>query len=40
VVIGGFSVIANGFLRATKDSDLLVPMASSALPVARRRSGI
>jgi hypothetical protein len=25
VVIGGFSVIANGFLRATKDSDLLVP---------------
>jgi hypothetical protein len=25
VVIGGFSVIAHGFLRATKDSDLLVP---------------
>ncbi len=25
VIIGGFSVIANGFLRATKDSDLLVP---------------
>lgn len=25
VVIGGFSVIANGFLRATTDSDLLVP---------------
>ncbi len=25
VVIGGFSIIANGFLRATKDSDLLVP---------------
>jgi hypothetical protein len=25
VVIGGFSVIANGFLRATKDSELLVP---------------
>ncbi len=25
VVIGGFSVVANGFLRATKDSDLLVP---------------
>jgi hypothetical protein len=24
VVIGGFSVIANGYLRATKDSDLLV----------------
>lgn len=25
VIIGGFSVIANGFVRATKDSDLLVP---------------
>jgi hypothetical protein len=25
VIIGGFSVIANGFIRATKDSDLLVP---------------
>jgi len=25
VVIGGFSVIAHGFLRATKDSNLLVP---------------
>jgi len=25
VVIGGFSVMANGFVRATKDSDLLVP---------------
>jgi hypothetical protein len=25
VVIGGFSVIAHGYLRATKDSDLLVP---------------
>jgi hypothetical protein len=25
VVIGGFSVVANGFVRATKDSDLLVP---------------
>jgi hypothetical protein len=24
VVIGGFSVIANGYLRATKDSDLLI----------------
>ena len=24
-MIGGFSVIANGFVRATKDSDLLVP---------------
>jgi hypothetical protein len=28
VVIGGFSVIANGFVRATKDSDLLVPDAA------------
>jgi hypothetical protein len=25
VVIGGFSVIYHGYLRATKDSDLLVP---------------
>jgi hypothetical protein len=25
VVIGGFAVMANGFIRATKDSDLLVP---------------
>lgn len=25
VVIGGFSVMANGFIRATMDSDLLVP---------------
>jgi hypothetical protein len=25
VVIGGFSVIAHGYLRATRDSDLLVP---------------
>ena len=25
VVIGGFSVIAHGFVRATRDSDLLVP---------------
>lgn len=25
VVIGGFAVIAHGFVRATKDSDLLVP---------------
>jgi hypothetical protein len=30
VVIGGFSVIANGFLRATKDSDLLVPDGEEA----------
>jgi hypothetical protein len=25
VVVGGFSVIANGYVRATNDSDLLVP---------------
>lgn len=30
VVIGGFSVIANGFVRATKDSDLLVPDGAAA----------
>ena len=30
VVIGGFSVMANGFLRATKDSDLLVPDGDEA----------
>lgn len=30
VVIGGFSVIANGYLRATDDSDLLVPDGSDA----------
>ena len=30
VVIGGFSVMANGFVRATKDSNLLVPAAASA----------
>jgi hypothetical protein len=30
VVIGGFSVMANGFLRATKDSDLLVPDSPEA----------
>ena len=30
VVIGGFSVIANGYLRATKDSDLLVPDGTEA----------
>lgn len=30
VVIGGFSVIANGFVRATKDSDLLVPDGGEA----------
>ncbi len=31
VVIGGFSVIANGYLRATKDSDLLIPDDPGAL---------
>jgi hypothetical protein len=30
VVIGGFSVIAHGYLRATKDSDLLVPDGEAA----------
>lgn len=30
VVIGGFSVIANGFVRATRDSDLLVPDGDAA----------
>ena len=30
VVIGGFSVMANGFVRATKDSDLLVPDGAEA----------
>ena len=30
VVIGGFSVVANGFVRATKDSDLLVTDGSDA----------
>ncbi|HET9198567.1 MAG TPA: hypothetical protein VFN92_09985 [Solirubrobacterales bacterium] len=30
VVIGGFGVIANGFVRATRDSDLLVPDGAAA----------
>lgn len=30
VVIGGFSVIANGFVRATEDCDLLVPDGAEA----------
>lgn len=30
VVIGGFAVIANGHLRATRDSDLLVPDGEKA----------
>jgi hypothetical protein len=30
VVIGGFSVIFHGYVRATKDSDLLVPDGADA----------
>jgi hypothetical protein len=30
VVIGGFSVIAHGYVRATRDSDLLVPDGADA----------
>jgi hypothetical protein len=30
VVIGGFAVIAHGYIRATKDSDLLVPDGADA----------
>jgi hypothetical protein len=30
VVIGGFSVIAHGYIRATKDCDLLVPDSASS----------
>jgi hypothetical protein len=30
VVIGGFSVVFHGYIRATKDSDLLVPDGSDA----------
>lgn len=36
VVIGGFAVIANGFIRATKDSDLLVPDGPEADEAIRR----
>jgi hypothetical protein len=36
VVIGGFSVIANGVVRATKDSDLLVPDGADADDAIRR----
>jgi hypothetical protein len=36
VVIGGFSVIAHGYLRATKDSDLLVPDGPEADEAIRR----
>ena len=36
VVIGGFSVIAHGYLRATRDSDLLVPDGPEADEAIRR----
>jgi hypothetical protein len=36
VVIGGFSVIANGYLRATDDSDLLVPDGADTDEAIRR----
>lgn len=36
VVIGGFAVIANGFVRATRDSDLLVPDGPGADDAIRR----
>ena len=36
VVIGGFSVVANGFVRATKDSDLLVPDGAESDEAIRR----
>jgi len=36
VVIGGFSVIAHGYLRATRDSDLLVPDGPVADAAIRR----
>ena len=36
VVIGGFAVIAHGYFRATKDSDLLVPDAAEADAAIRR----
>ena len=40
VVIGGFSVIANGYLRATDDSDLLVPDGPDAdVAIVRSFSG-
>lgn len=32
VVIGGFSVIFHGYVRATRDSDLLVPDGEEASP--------
>lgn len=39
VVIGSFSMIANGFLRATKDSDLLIPDGVEANEVTLRFLG-
>lgn len=36
VIIGGFSVVANGFIRATKDSDLLVDDGEDADLAIRR----
>lgn len=36
VVIGGFSVIAHGYVRATKDSDLLIPNGPEADAAALR----
>ena len=36
VVIGGFAVIAHGYLRATKDSDILVPDGAAARSHRRR----
>jgi hypothetical protein len=32
IVIGGFAVIAHGYFRATKDSDLLVPTVRRPTP--------
>jgi len=36
VVIGGFSVIAHGYVRATRDSDLLIPDGNAADEAAYR----
>jgi hypothetical protein len=38
VVIGGFSVIAHGYVRATRDSDLLVPDGAEADEAIHRAS--
>jgi len=40
VVVGGFSVIANGYVRATKDSDLLVPDGADANEAVLRFIGV